>query len=318
MNNKKKFFTRAYNKIVYNKKRFSVIKTSKEKRLLNEIYYLENLPENKKVFFPQIINNKKNNKSQYTLELEFLPYKNLGLTMISDKFNKKYWTDTALAINNIIKNFQVERKRTNYRSDQIQMFIKKTESEYFNFKNSKKKFQKICNLEKIYFNNIYLNNFESIWPKIKKKIVKKNINPYLSFIHGDFCFSNILTERNDVGISIKLIDPRGKFGKYFNKGDIYYDLAKIRHSLNGGYEYLIYDKFKISKLKNKYIFKFHNDNNKKILKIFDNYIFSKYNYDKIKLIEGTIFIGMCARHYDNSKRQLAMYLTGLKILNEIK
>lgn len=318
MNNKKKFFTRAYNKIVYNKKRFSVIKTSKEKRLLNEIYYLENLPENKKVFFPQIINNKKNNKSQYTLELEFLPYKNLGLTMISDKFNKKYWTDTALAINNIIKNFQVERKRTNYRNDQIQMFIKKTESEYFNFKNSKKKFQKICNLEKIYFNNIYLNNFESIWPKIKKKIVKKNINPYLSFIHGDFCFSNILTERNDVGISIKLIDPRGKFGKYFNKGDIYYDLAKIRHSLNGGYEYLIYDKFKISKLKNKYIFKFHNDNNKKILKIFDNYIFSKYNYDKIKLIEGTIFIGMCARHYDNSKRQLAMYLTGLKILNEIK
>ena len=318
MNNKKKFFTRAYNKIVYNKKRFSVIKTSKEKRLLNEIYYLENLPENKKVFFPQIINNKKNNKSQYTLELEFLPYKNLGLTMISDKFNKKYWTDTALAINNIIKNFQVERKRTNYKNDQIQMFIKKTESEYFNFKNSKKKFQKICNLEKIYFNNIYLNNFESIWPKIKKKIVKKNINPYLSFIHGDFCFSNILTERNDVGISIKLIDPRGKFGKYFNKGDIYYDLAKIRHSLNGGYEYLIYDKFKISKLKNKYIFKFHNDNNKKILKIFDNYIFSKYNYDKIKLIEGTIFIGMCARHYDNSKRQLAMYLTGLKILNEIK
>ena len=170
MNNKKKFFTRAYNKIVYNKKRFSVIKTSKEKRLLNEIYYLENLPENKKVFFPQIINNKKNNKSQYTLELEFLPYKNLGLTMISDKFNKKYWTDTALAINNIIKNFQVERKRTNYRNDQIQMFIKKTESEYFNFKNSKKKFQKICNLEKIYFNNIYLNNFESIWPKIKKKL----------------------------------------------------------------------------------------------------------------------------------------------------
>ncbi len=318
MDNKKKFFTRAYNKIVYNKKKFSVIKTSKEKRLLNEIYYLENLPENKKIFFPQIINTKKNNKYHYTLELEFLPYKNLGLKMISDRFNKKYWTDTALAINNIIKNFQNERKRTNYKNDQIQMFIKKTESEYFNFKNSKKKFQEICNLERIHFNNIYLNNFESIWPKIKKKIIKKNINPYLSFIHGDFCFSNILTEKNDVGISLKLIDPRGKFGKYFNKGDIYYDLAKIRHSLNGGYEYLIYDKFKLNKLKNKYIFKFYNENNKKILKIFDNYIFSKYNYDKIKLIEGTIFIGMCARHYDNSKRQLAMYLTGLKILNEIK
>ena len=68
--------------------------------------------------------------------------------MISDKFNKKYWTDTALAINNIIKNFQVERKRTNYRSDQIQMFIKKTESEYFNFKNSKRSFKKFVILRK--------------------------------------------------------------------------------------------------------------------------------------------------------------------------
>ena len=71
-----------------------------------------------------------------------------------------------------------------------------------------------------------------------------------------FCFSNILTERNDVGISIKLIDPRGKFGKYFNKGDIYYDLAKIRHSLNGGYDILFMISFKISKLKNKYILNF--------------------------------------------------------------
>tara|TARA_B100001093_G_scaffold517257_1_gene598309 strand:+ start:265 stop:1221 length:957 start_codon:yes stop_codon:yes gene_type:complete len=318
MDNKKKFFTRAYNKIVYNKKKFSVIKTSKEKRLLNEIYYLENLPENKKIFFPQIINTKKNNKSHYSLELEFLPYNNLGLAMIGDKFNKKYWSDTALAINNIIKNFQKEEKRTNYRNDQIQMFIKKTETEYFNFKKSKKKFQEICNLDKIHFNNNIFDNFESIWPRIKKKIIKKNINPYLSFIHGDFCFSNILTERNNLGISVKLIDPRGKFGTYFNRGDIYYDLAKIRHSLNGGYEYLIYDKFTLNKLKNMYIFKFHNDNNKKILKIFDKYIFSKYDYNKIKLIEGTIFIGMCARHYDNSKRQLAMYLTGLKILNEIK
>ena len=88
--------------------------------------------------------------------------------------------------------------------------------------------------------------------KNKKKIIKKYKSLFIVY-SWRFCFSNILTERNDVGISIKLIDPRGKFGKYFNKGDIYYDLAKIRHSLNGGYEYLIYDKFKISKLKNNYI-----------------------------------------------------------------
>ena len=39
--------------------------------------------------------------------------------------------------------------------------------------------------------------------------------------------------------------------------------------------------------------------------------------EKCDIIEGTIFIGMCARHYDSPKRQIAMYLTGIKILNRI-
>ena len=39
--------------------------------------------------------------------------------------------------------------------------------------------------------------------------------------------------------------------------------------------------------------------------------------DKIKLIEGLIFVGMCARHYDNLDRQKAMLMTGLNILNNV-
>ena len=42
-----------------------------------------------------------------------------------------------------------------------------------------------------------------------------------------------------------------------------------------------------------------------------------FDYQKIKLIEGCIFIGMCARHYDSLERQKAMFISGLKLLNEI-
>jgi hypothetical protein len=55
-----------------------------------------------------------------------------------------------------------------------------------------------------------------------------------------------------------------------------------------------------------------------VKKVFDTFVTQNgYDITKVQILEGTIFIGMCARHYDSSKRQIAMYLTGLKILNDI-
>ncbi|NBV28004.1 hypothetical protein EBS02_03150, partial [bacterium] len=57
-----------------------------------------------------------------------------------------------------------------------------------------------------------------------------------------------------------------------------------------------------------------NNINDKFVKISNQFSF---DYQKIKLIEGCIFVGMCARHYDSLERQKAMFITGLNILNEI-
>ena len=46
-------------------------------------------------------------------------------------------------------------------------------------------------------------------------------------------------------IVLKFIDPRGSFGQTKYYGDPYYDLAKLMHSCDGGYEYFITDNFKI-------------------------------------------------------------------------
>ena len=116
-----------------------------------------------------------------------------------------------------------------------------------------------------------------------------------------------------------MIDPRGVFGKTKFYGDYYYDLAKISHSCNGGYEYFIYDKFKISTDKNVFNLSYENQESKEEInnlfleKIKENSL----NIKKIKVIEGCIFIGMCARHYDSLERQKAMFIKGLEILNDI-
>ena len=70
-------------------------------------------------------------------------------------------------------------------------------------------------------------------------------------------------------------------------------------------------------------------NRLKVLKKYKNFNFNKFDIsdkkkldiffdkNKIKILEGCIFVGMCARHYDSLNRQKAMFLTGLEILNEV-
>ena len=66
------------------------------------------------------------------------------------------------------------------------------------------------------------------------KSLVMNARPYLTKnlkigrFHGDFILDNILTSNP----GFKLIDWRENFGGNFEFGDIYYDLAKLNHSLH--------------------------------------------------------------------------------------
>jgi hypothetical protein len=182
-------------------------------------------------------------------------------------------------------------------------------------------FSQFRDTKEFVFNGKILKSFDVIWEKIKSYIETSICDDKFHFIHGDLCFSNILYGVNDItnDVILKFIDPRGVFGKTKFFGDSYYDLAKISHSCNGGYEFFIYDKFDVSNVDNQFKLSFHNeqrknDINNKFLSISDEY---KFDYNKIKLIEGLIFVGMCARHYDNLDRQKAMLMTGLNILNNV-
>ena len=65
-----------------------------------------------------------------------------------------------------------------------------------------------------------------------------------SIIHGDLCFANIMVDENYS--FIKVIDPRGKFGNFDVYGDFRYELAKLFHSVDGKYDFIIKDLFKIN------------------------------------------------------------------------
>ncbi|UXC89787.1 hypothetical protein EGM87_12030 [Sphingobium sp. RSMS] len=75
--------------------------------------------------------------------------------------------------------------------------------------------------------------------RIAGGIIEAAPPPTPGIIHGDFCFSNIFYDFRSR--SIKLIDPRGLApdGAKSIYGDPRYDVAKLAHSVIGGYDMII-------------------------------------------------------------------------------
>jgi hypothetical protein len=305
------FLTRAYNKIekISNGR---IVKSSTSSRLNDEINYYDSIPNHVSFLFPRKFSSSRIN-DEYSMILEYYPYKNLGEYIISNLSIN--WNDVFDNIKSIIELFRSQNdKDDNTSSHAKQMYFDKTINEYINFKNSFEDSDLFYNDVLILNGNEY-KNFEIIWNESNtNKILNDLLNYKSNMIHGDMCFSNILY--HDIA-GIKLIDMRGSFGKKGIHGDTLYDLSKLAHSIDGGYEFFINDKFNVKKIyKNEYELTLNNTQNKK--DAFDSFWlkFSNENKKNINFIQGMIYIGMCARHYDSKERQLAMYLTGIKILNE--
>jgi len=315
------FITRAYNSIKLNKHAGTITKRSKDSRLKDEKTFYANLPKELNHFYPKLVSFQEINQI-IELELEYLPFQNLG-EILHANTNLDVWLNICLSLKHVLDKF-LTVEYSYYSKDQVEqfrheMFIEKTQHEFEVLKTGFDWFKEFTTHEQVSINGKSYRNFEVIWPEIKKYIIDEIITDKpMTFMHGDMCFSNILCgidkENNCV---IKLIDPRGGFGTRGNHGDQYYDLAKLLHSIDGKYENIIYDRFTIDQPSlNELNFLFHKDNTDEVHNLMKTHLFDKFKYLHIKLLEGLIFIGMCARHYDSVDRQKIMYCTGVRILNE--
>lgn len=143
--------------------------------------------------------------------------------------------------------------------------------------------------------------------KIERAILDLGLltNP-ICIIHGDFFPSNILINED----SFILIDPRGKFpDRPTFLGDPYYDLAKLRHSFIGGYDFIIrgaYDpSLSIPAASKNIHFSYDVD---LLTRYFDKKV-TELGFDiyKVKFIEGLLFLNMIPCHAESPARMLMFY-----------
>ncbi len=154
------------------------------------------------------------------------------------------------------------------------------------------------------------------------EMISVDRSEFVSLMHGDFCFSNILYDFKSR--SVKVIDPRGvdNKGHLSIYGDMRYDVAKLAHSVLGLYDFIIggrYDYHEQSSHDIKLDFQI-TDEVQATQRHFKTMLFAGHTIDELNVypIMIHLFLSMLPLHNDNVDRQKAMLANALRLYVELK
>jgi NDP-sugar pyrophosphorylase family protein len=302
--------SRGFNSLEYDDLLGTITKRSKNiDKFIAEIQWQVNLPKNLQVLSPRVLDYSIEENTFITME--FYSYPTLAEVWLFSELNEKVYFSIIDKLFNILDLFQKNKKVVSY-NDYKAIYISKTIERVEAIDNTI--ILKFLEQDMITINNKSLYNWKIIKERIFQKVGELYKEQDNCLIHGDFCLSNILYDlRNGI---VRLIDPRGIWGSSEN-GDIKYDIAKLRHSICGDYDYIVNDLFKVNIKDSQINYSSFNSNKTSVAKYFDEKLSMKYNINHIKLIEGLLFLSMIALHEDNSQRQIAMYCKSIELLNEV-
>lgn len=310
---------RAFNTIEMDTKRGILKKTSKNKeKLINEIKWYLRLPDNLQYLIPRIYRYSLSLEHPY-VEMEYYGYSTLHELLVWGNLPGQQWEKYFLSLKFIIQDMECykyvtdeENKKKALRS----IYIDKTMNRMAELKKNSN-FQPFMN-KPIIINNkqfLTLNEYIEALPQVIEDILIRNWNEEFNIIHGDLCFSNILIE-NTYGF-MRVIDPRGKFGDFDIYGDSRYELAKLLHSIEGKYDFIIEDMFTLEIEDNNILFSIQ-EKEINVLQIFKEVFKEKLmDSNALQLIEATLFLSMIPLHSDNLMRQIAMLATGIQLLDKV-
>ena len=319
-NSKLEVRAREFNHISIDKNRGILRKSSDDKdKFIGEIKWYLKLPGDVEYVRPRIFDYSTAYDNLY-VSMEYYSYHTLHELFLYGEMERQQWIDIFHRIRFVCDDF----KRYTVRDEKIlpsleEMYLTKTIQRLDKLKKDE---LFSCFFEKgIVVNGIEYLCLDQII-RLLNKIIPAKLYDVESFtiIHGDMCFSNIMVDSN---LSfIKVIDPRGKFGAFDLYGDRRYELAKLFHSIDGKYDYIIKDLFDVEfDMDNLSMIYGINErkNNFDLYKVFEEVFREEIGGDleKIELIESLLFLSMIPLHNESFEQQLVMLCTGLDILNRV-
>lgn len=135
--------------------------------------------------------------------------------------------------------------------------------------------------------------------------------------HGDPCFSNILYSKTNQ--HLKLIDPRGASSVDDLYTDPYYDVAKLSHSVLGGYDFINQDLFDVSVDERLGLaLSLENAPPSWVAPMFKEQLKrAGFNEALTRLCEASLFISMLPLHIDRPRKVVAFAINANMILDTL-
>lgn len=310
--------SRHFNQINVDSLRGVITKSSKNReKFIGEIEWYLKLPSKLQYIAPRVFDYSIHGNEPF-VSMEFYGYPTLNDLYLYANLDLGEWFRIFDSINSVVSEMKDYTLNTDHETDLISSMKSMYETKTFDRIQSyvdnplfaSFKHQTFCNKHSL----MSLPEVIQTLPEVLSLSGVYN-NPRFCVIHGDLCFSNILYDRRN-GI-VRVIDPRGSFGKYDIYGDSTYDRAKLSHSIRGDYDFLVQGLFDLRHNGNEFILCPHlSPAQIKIKELFDQ-INLNGDVIKVRLIESLLFLSMIPLHSDRPRSQIAFILKGLELFSNI-
>ena len=311
---------REFNHIIIDKNRGILKKTSDDvDKFIGEIKWYLKLPADIEYIRPRIFDYDTSYISPY-VTMEYYAYHTVHELFLYGDLNKKQWIDIFSRIHFVCKDlhrYSVEDSAIKAALEE--MYLTKTLIRF-------ERLRENDSFKSFFINTINVNGFrykslDNVIPILQCTIPELLYDvEKFCIIHGDLCFSNIMVDNNFS--FIKVVDPRGKFGKFDIYGDPRYELAKLFHSVDGKYDFIIKDLFTVDYDIGNTCIQFSISDRKRDYDLYQIFIDSFADViggdlKRIELIEALLFLSMIPLHGESINHQMVMLGTGLEILNRV-
>lgn len=291
-------------------------------KIYAEGFWFQNLPSPLRLYTPALLDFSSggDEQSQPSYKLEYLYLLPLSDLLVFSEINSVSWDTIFEAISEMLLEFS-SFKLVDATIEQINLvnslYMDKTITRLEEYQEkskvdiNQKKF--LINNRKYSLRDIAESSAEYISPAQKSELV---------ISHGDLCFSNILWDSRVE--SVKCVDPRGVLGDgHFSiYGDPRYDIAKLFHSVIGGYDLIIADRFKVESVNGQPYIEF--DHKKDLINSIEHSFRSKIimglgvNEREILAINVQLFLSMLPLHSDRPDRQEAFIANALRLYTRLE
>lgn len=305
---------RSFNTLEIDEIRGTVRKHSRlSDKFRHEINYYRLLPDDLSIFFPRLLSFE-TAEDRAHIELEYYAYPTLSEVYIYEEYGDQFWTTVVQRLGALLMAFSRRRIKIAPASC-ANFYSAKLLGRLSDARLQSSDLARLLDLPSLRLNGKQIRGVSRLFDDLTEALADLSRRVEGAVVHGDLCFANILLE--PLNKTIRLVDPRGSFHEVGIFGDSRYDAAKLWHSVDGHYDAIINDMFNVKVSGDVLEFDcFKPRTREHVLRQLEAIIPASSTRREVRIIEGSLFLSMLPLHADHPRRQLAMLMSGLAILNE--